>query len=267
MVELNAELSSALTLTHKVAVVTGAGSGLGQETARILALAGARVELVDVNEDGLHQTLALLGDSNASIHVTDISLRDEVEALADHVVRDTGQMDVWVNCAGLGYIHPMLETDRQKAERVIAVNMMGTYWSCAAAGRVMAKKRKGSIVNISSSGGSAPAPGVAIYAMTKAAVNSLTWTSAAELGPLGVRVNAVSPGWIETPMSSSMYRNASGEADPAMRQALIEKMVGMSSLKIVGERSDIAHAVLFLASEASRFVTGQILSVNGGAAM
>jgi 3-oxoacyl-[acyl-carrier protein] reductase len=267
MVELNPELSSALTLQNKVAVVTGAGSGLGQEAARILALAGARVALVDVNEDGLAQTLARMNASNASSHKVDISLREEVEALADRVVRDTGQLDVWVNCAGLGYIHPLLEVDRHKAERVVAVNMMGTYWSCAAAGRVMARNGKGSIVNISSGGGSAPAPGVAIYAMTKAAVNSLTWTSAAELGPLGVRVNAVSPGWFETPMSSSMYRNANGEADPAMRQALIDKMVSMSALKIVGERSDIAYAVLYLASDASRFVTGQILSVNGGAAM
>ncbi len=267
MTELDAELSKALTLWNKVAVVTGAGSGLGQEIARILGLSGARVALVDIDESGLKQTQDRLGAACASTHRVDISVREEVDALAERVARDTGQLDVWVNCAGLGYIHPLLNTDRQKAERVIAVNMMGTYWSCAAAGKVMAAKGKGSIVNISSGGGAAPAPGVAIYAMTKAAVNSLTWTSAAELGPSGVRVNAVSPGWIETPMSSSMYRNANGEADPAMRQALIEQMKGMSPLRIIGERSDIAYAVLYLASDASRFVTGHILPVSGGAAM
>lgn len=267
MPELNAELISALALQNKVAVVTGAGSGLGQETARILALAGARLVLVDVNEEGLRKTAALLDQPNASSRNVDISLRDEVEMLADTTLADLGRLDVWVNCAGVPYLHPLLETDPKKAERVIAVNMMGTYWCCAAAGRVMSAKGSGSIVNISSGGGGAPAPGVAIYAMTKAAVNSLTWTSAAELGPRGVRVNAVSPGWVETPMSSSMYRNSGGQVDPAMREAVIGQMVRMSPLGLVGKTSDIAHAVLYLASDASRFVTGQILSVNGGASM
>ncbi len=265
--KLSPEMLSALALENKVAVVTGAGSGLGQETARILSLAGARVVLVDVNEEGLVKTAASLGCSNSLRYEVDVSLRDQVEALADRALAQTGRLDVWVNCAGVPYLHPLLETDPDKAARVVAVNMMGTYWCCAAAGRVMSKNGGGSIVNISSGGGAAPAPGVAIYAMTKAAVNSLTWTSAAELGPRGVRVNAVSPGWIETPMSSSMYRDGRGEVDPALRSALIEQMVRMSPLGRVGKTSDIAHAVLYLASDASGFVTGQILSVNGGASM
>ena len=95
----------------------------------------------------------------------------------------------------------------------------------------------------------------------------MTWTSAAELGPRGIRVNAVSPGWVETPMSSSMYRNSNGEVEPGMREALIEQMRRMSPLGMIGKASDIAYAVLYLASDASRFVTGQILSVNGGASM
>ncbi len=261
----DAELLNAIALRDKVAVITGAGSGLGQETARILALAGARVVLVDINREGLDKTLALIGSNNASSRTVDISQRDEVEKLADDVAAETGRLDVWVNCAGLGYIHPLFDADPKRVQQVIAVNMMGTYWCCAAAGRVMAKNKGGSIVNISSGGGSASAPGVAIYAMTKAAVNSLTWTSAAELGPLGIRVNAVSPGWFETPMSSSMYRDKTGQVDPAMRQALIDRMLGMSPLHTLGKTSDIAYAVLYLASDASRFVTGQILSVDGGA--
>jgi 3-oxoacyl-[acyl-carrier protein] reductase len=256
-----------LVLQDKVAVITGAGSGLGQETARILALAGAHVVLVDVDEAGLARTTASIGSSRATSRRVDVSIRDDVELLAAGTLADTGRLDVWVNCAGLPYIHPLLEADPKQVERVIAVNMMGTYWCCAAAGRAMSKTGAGSIVNISSGGGGAPAPGVAIYAMTKAAVNSLTWTSAAELGPCGIRVNAVSPGWIETPMSSSMYRNSTGEVDPIMREGVIERMTRLSPLGILGKTSDIAYAVLYLASDASRFVTGQILSVNGGASM
>jgi 3-oxoacyl-[acyl-carrier protein] reductase len=123
----------------------------------------------------------------------------------------------------------------------------------------------GSIVNVSSGGGSTPVPGVSIYGMTKAAVNSLTWTSAAELGPYGIRVNAVSPGWIETPMSRQMYCDEAGNADPARRQALIDHMKRVSPLGIIGEPSDIAFALLYFASDASRFVTGQVLNVTGGA--
>lgn len=97
--------------------------------------------------------------------------------------------------------------------------MMGPYWGCMAAGRAMREKGGGSIINISSAGGMKPVPGLAVYGMTKAAVNSLTWTSAKELGAYGIRVNAIAPGWIDTPMVSRLYRDALGRIDPAARQA------------------------------------------------
>ena len=160
-----------------------------------------------------------------------------------------------------------METDPERVARVIAVNMMGTYWGCAAAGRAMRALGGGAIINISSGGGSHPSPGVSIYSMTKAAVNSLTLTSAAEFGPYGIRVNAVSPGFIETPMSSAMFRNVSGEIDSAKRQAVYNEMIRRSPIGLIGHPTDIAFAILYLASDASRFVTGQILSVDGGAGM
>lgn len=100
--------------------------------------------------------------------------------------------------------------------------------------------------------------------MTKAAVNSLTWTSAAEFGPLGIRVNAVAPGWIETPMARDLFRDETGALSEERAKLVREQMKANSMLKILGKPSDIAHALLYLASDASRFVTGQVLAVNGG---
>jgi len=103
--------------------------------------------------------------------------------------------------------------------------------------------------------------------MTKAAVNSLTWTSAAEFGPLGIRVNAIAPGWIETPMSRDLFRDETGAISPVLQEKVRREMAAQSPLGMLGRPSDIAFAILYLASDASRFVTGQILAVNGGESM
>jgi 3-oxoacyl-[acyl-carrier protein] reductase len=261
------EASRAFRLDGRVVVITGAGSGLGREAARIFALAGARPILADINEQGMKATAAAIpGDRSLSFQV-DISDRNAVEALADQVVKEAGRLDVWVNCAGIGYMHSILDTDPDRAARVLKVNVMGTFWCCAAAGRVMRDHGGGAIVNVSSGGGSTPVPGVSIYGMSKAAVNSLTWTSAAEFGPYGIRVNALAPGWIDTPMSATTYTDSSGRPNAALREKTIATMKKYSPLGIVGEPSDIALGLLYLSSDASRFVTGQILSVHGGASM
>jgi 3-oxoacyl-[acyl-carrier protein] reductase len=261
---LAAELAKAFSLEGRVAVVTGAASGIGQSTARIFAQAGARVVLLDVNEDGLKETAKSIGDK-ATYRRTDISSAEAVNAVADETVAEFKRLDVWANCAGIGYTHPMMETDPAKAERTIAVNMMGVYWCTIAAARVMRNLGGGSIINVSSSGGSNPSPGYAVYAMTKGAVNSLTWTSSAELGPLGIRVNAVSPGWVETPMGESMFLDEQGKPNAERREAGHNLMKQMSPLGLLGVPSDIGYAVLYLASDASRYVSGQIIAVNGGA--
>jgi 3-oxoacyl-[acyl-carrier protein] reductase len=145
--------------------------------------------------------------------------------------------------------------------------MMGPYWGSVAAARIMRERGGGAIVNLSSGGGSKPLPGIGLYGMTKAAVNSLTWTSAAEFGPFGIRVNAVAPGWIETPMSRDLFRDASGAISLELQERVRADMAAKSPLGMLGRPSDIAFALLFLASDASRFVTGQILAVNGGESM
>ena len=137
--EPSPELARALTLEGKVAVITGAGSGLGQEAARIFALAGARPVLADLDEAKLAVTAGLVSDAAGPVlcRSVDVSRREQVDALADEAVAQTGRLDVWVNCAGISFLHSILETDPERAQQVVAVNMMGAYWGCAAAGRVM----------------------------------------------------------------------------------------------------------------------------------
>jgi 3-oxoacyl-[acyl-carrier protein] reductase len=267
MAELDDELANAFLLRGKVVVITGAGSGLGQEAARIFGLAGARLVLADIDEDGLERTTELVGGATVLARNVDVSRRAELEALADWAVERFGRLDVWINGAGISYLHTLPDTDPDKAERMIAVNMMGPYWGSVAAARVMRERGGGSIVNISSGGGAKPLPGIGLYGMTKAAVNSLTWTSAAEFGPHGVRVNAIAPGWIETPMSRDLFRDETGQISPVLQDKVRQEMASKSPLGLLGHPSDIAYALLFLASDASRFVTGQILTVNGGESM
>ncbi|MFA7603802.1 MAG: SDR family oxidoreductase, partial [Novosphingobium sp.] len=197
----------------------------------------------------------------ALIRPTNVTDPQAVDALADAA----GGLDVWVNSAGVTLWADVAEASRAAAERVVAVNMMGTYWGCAAAGRAMqAQGRGGAIVNVSSTAGDSPVPGLSVYGMTKAGVNQLTRVCAKEFGPFGVRVNAVVPGWVDTPINASQYHDAAGAVDPAAREVVMGQMRALSPLGLTGEPRDIGFALLYLASDASRYVTGQLLRVSGG---
>jgi 3-oxoacyl-[acyl-carrier protein] reductase len=263
------EIEAGFSLAGKVAVLTGAGSGLGQEAARLFAAAGAQVVASDIDEAGLATTAQLIGQSGGKVltRKADVTERAEMEALADFAVSELGSLDIWLNCAGVSYLHSLLGTEEDRAARTVSINMMGPYWGCLAAARVMSERGGGSIVNISSGGGAKPLPGIGIYGMTKAAVNSLTWTAAAEFGPMGIRVNAVAPGWIETPMAQDLFRDETGAISQELAEQVRAQMKESSPLKMLGKPSDIAYALLYLASDASRFVTGQVLAVNGGESM
>ncbi len=264
------ELAQAISLEGRVAVITGAASGFGAEASRLFARAGARVVLADINEAGAAATAAQVREAGgeAIIVPTDMARRDQVEALADAAGNGFGALDVWLNIAGVSVWHPIFETRPEDAERIMSVNAMGVYWGCAAAGRVMKQfGRGGAVVNISSAGGASPVAGLAAYCMSKAAVNMLTKVCALEFGGFGVRVNAVAPGWIDTPMASTMYKQPDGSFDPAIRDRVLKEQAAASPLGILGTTQDIAQALLYLASDASKFVTGQVLTVNGGVSM
>ena len=267
--ELQSEIAAAFSLRDRVAVVTGAASGIGREAARVLAQAGARIVGADINAEDLAETGRIIAGEGGwfSGHHVDISDKAAVEALADDAVAEAGALDIWINCAAISPLHTILETDPEVAGRTIAINLQGTYWGCMAAGRVMGGRGGGTIINISSAGGAKPVPNLAIYGMTKAAVNSLTWTAAAEFGPLGIRVNAIAPGWIETPAVTALYRDEAGQIDKAKREMVFADMAASAPIGRVGHVSDIAYALVYLASPAGSFVTGQVLRVNGGESM
>ena len=263
---MNRHIAEGFSLAGNVAVITGAASGIGRASAILLAEAGARVVISDVDNAGLESCAAAIGDA-AIVVPADVSDRQAVDRLAETALETAGHIDVWANVAGIIKPFPIVEADEALLDQTIAVNLKGTYWGCAAAARAMRESGGGSIINMSSAGAESSPAGLSAYALTKAGINALTRTAAREFGPWGVRVNAVAPGFVETPLASHHYTRADGTIDDALREETLKPRRAASPLGITGEPLDIAYAVLYLAGSASRFMTGQVVRPNGGAVM
>ena len=262
-------VAAAFSLEGRTAVVTGAAMGIGRQTALTFAGAGAHVVIADRLEDALEETGAAIeaAGAKATLVPTDVSVRVAVDDLARAAIRATGRVDVWANVAGIIRNASIVDTTEEDLDAIIAVNLKGVFWGCAAAGRAMSAAGRGSIINVASAGGEVPAPTLAVYGMTKAGVIQLTRTAAAELGPRGVRVNAVAPGFIETPMTSRAWTNDDGTVDEAKRKQTLDTRGMVAPLRTTGTPDDIAYAMLYLAADASRFMTGEVLRPNGGVHM
>jgi len=259
----------AFRLDDKVAIVTGAGSGIGRTSAEVLAGAGATVYCADINGDDAEASALAIIDAGglANAREVDVSVLDQLLELVDEVANLHGQLDVMCNIAGMMTESLVLDMSEEELDQIIAVNLKGVLFGCQAAGRAMVAQGWGSIVNMSSTAALAPSPNIGAYAMTKSAVVQLTRTMATEVGRKGVRVNAVAPGFVPTKMTSRYYVREDGTVDEEMKAAVLGPMAKFAPLRRVGETEDIAYCVLYLASSASSFLTGQLLSPNGGVAM
>ena len=259
----------AYDLSGRVAVLTGGASGIGRATAQTLASVGATVVLGDIDEKGAQDTAdGIVADGGTALAVhTDVTQRNDVDALVERAAGEYGRLDIMANIAGVPHNKMVTEVTDDEFERILAINLKSVFYGCQAAMRVMVPQGSGNIVNISSGAIDTPAPTLACYSMTKAAVAMLTKTLAVEAGPKGIRVNALAPGVILTGFSRHNFVDDTGEVDEEKFQAYKKRFGAMAPLGRVGTPEDIANAILYLVSDAASFVTGQIIRPNGGVSM
>jgi NAD(P)-dependent dehydrogenase (short-subunit alcohol dehydrogenase family) len=249
-----------MRLENKVAIVTGAGRGIGQAIATLFAEEGAKVLVVDWNrETGAATAAAIQGAGHtARFCYADVSQAAEVEAMVRAAVSEWGRLDILVNNAAIQVVARLVETTEEDWDRLQSVNLKGVFLGCKYAIPEMLRAGGGAIVNIASVLGLVGDPELAAYCAAKGGVITLTKAAALTYGPQGIRVNAICPGDVDTPMAQEYFDAA---ADPA---ALRREIDSKYALRRISSPREIAEAALFLASDASSFMTGAALVVDGG---
>ena len=257
----------AFNLAGKVAVVTGAASGIGESASEVFAACGAAVVCADLNATGVGATAQRISDAGgrALAMACDVTSRDDVRTLVDKAVAEFGHVDIICNVAGAMFPGMIEDLTDEVLDAGIALNLKGVIYGTQYGIKAMrASGRGGSIINVSSGAIDLPYEGIGLYAFTKAAVAMLSMTAAKEVGRYGIRVNVIAPGSTMTAFSTWRLQNPDGTTSPEVLDAFIAQMKDMSPLGTIGEAIDQAQLMLYLASDAGRWATGNIFRVNGG---
>jgi len=240
--------------SDKVAVITGAARGIGLAVARRFLAEGYRLGLLDIDQPALEQAARWLGEAQRVLALPcDVAMADQVQASVNKIAARFGRVDALVNNAGTAVFKPILETTAEEWTRVLAVNLTGPFLCAQACARVMLGNGGGSMVNITSISGLRASTLRVAYGTSKAGLMHLTRQQAAELGNVGIRVNAVAPGPVDTAMARQVHT-------PDIRAGYHDAI----PLNRYGMEEEIANAVWFLCSDAASYINGQTLAVDGG---
>lgn len=238
-------------LKGKVVIITGGAGGIGKETSRLFVKEGALVAIFDVSQEGIDAAVAEIG-GNTKGYVVDVARFDDVSKNVQQAIADFGHIDVLINAAGITRDGFLTKMDVADWDKVIAINLTGPFNCTKAVAPHMMERGTGNIINVSSVVGVYGNIGQTNYSATKAGLIGLTKTWAKEFAKKGMRVNAIAPGFIKTPMTAKMP------------DKVVQMVVDKTPMGRMGEPIEIANALLFLASDESSFVTGHILQVDGG---
>ncbi len=243
-----------MKLENKVAIITGAGSGIGRETALLFAEEGARVVVADINEKGGMEVVEKIEKNGGEgfFFRLDTTSSEQSKQIVSETLDRYGKIDVLINNAGIVQDALLSKMTEEQWDRVINVNLKGVFNCTRAVVDVMVNQGNGVIINASSIVGIYGNVGQTNYSASKAGLIGMTKTLAKELGKKGIRVNAVAPGFITTPMTAGVP------------EKILEMMKEKTPLRRLGEPTDVAHAYLYLASDDAKFVSGAVLSVDGG---
>lgn len=248
------KLQNIVSLDGKIALITGGGTGLGYAIARKFINAGAKVIITGRREDILKKAVQDLGD-NADYVVNDIRDYSSLRPLVNRIEKEKGPIEVLVNNAGVNLKKMAIEVTDEEFINIIQTNLVGLFVLTREVSSKMMQRERGSIIMITSMAALYGIPGVTAYSASKSGVLGLTRTLAVDLSPHGIRVNAIAPGFIESPMLLQAMK-----ADPERKQ----KVLGRTPMKSFGKPDHVANAALYLASDMSKFVTGTNIPIDGG---